>query len=76
MPTRATASQPLWPYTWGRTFRFLRDPQRQFPSRLDAQALPKTFLVDRSGSIVQTWKGWEAGMEVEFEEAMRELSKK
>lgn len=41
----------------GTTFPIIHDPQGSIEDRYPAIGLPNTYLIDRSGTLIQTWLG-------------------
>jgi len=55
------------------SFPILFDNRKQASSRYDVDAMPSTLLVDRNGKVRYLHRGYRSGVEVQYEEKLKEL---
>lgn len=53
----------------------LHDEEHQAAAAYGIKQLPYTFLMDRTGTVVRTWRGWSDGEEKEIREAVVSMLK-
>lgn len=72
---RSAAKVPAMVKEKGWTYRVLLDPSKEFQTAANIQAVPHTFVLDKTGNVVFEHNGYTPGDELELEELFKELSK-
>ena len=72
---RSAAKVPAMVKEKGWTYRVLLDPSKELQTAANIQAVPHTFVLDKSGNVVFEHNGYTPGDELELEELFKELSK-
>lgn len=60
---------------WGVKFPVLLDADKAVSRRYDLGAMPSTVLIDRDGRVRHLHRGYREGMELQYEQQIRELVK-
>ena len=68
-------SRPSWPCALGVKFPVLFDTDKKVSRLYDMSAMPATVVIDRDGKVRFLHRGYRDGVELTYEQQIRELLK-